>query len=93
MSSLQTASHDHNGRSEGRNPPRAIPPFDRSFSVAQAAEVLGTSTSTVRRLVRSGVLPHQQVSPRRIVIRESTLRTYLQLVTFENTEANSRSLP
>lgn len=91
MSSSETASHDHIGRSEGRSPSRAIPPFDRSFSIAQAAEVLGTSTSTVRRLVRSGVLPHQQVSPRRIVIRESALRSYLELVTVENLEANNRS--
>lgn len=91
MSSFQTASHDRNGRSEGRVP-RGIAPFDRSFSIAQAAEVLGTSASTVRRLVRSGTLPYQQVSPRRIVIRESALHAYLELVTVMDSGANSRSL-
>jgi excisionase family DNA binding protein len=83
MSSSRITSHDHNGRSEGRER-RAIAPFDRSFSIAQAAEVLGTSSSTVRRLVRSGLLPYQQVSPRRIVVRESALREYLELVTVKD---------
>jgi len=84
MSSLLTNVHEPNGRSEGRSTPRAIPPFDRSFSVAQAAEVLGVSATTVRRLVRAGVLPYQQVSARRIVIRESALRSYLKFATVES---------
>jgi excisionase family DNA binding protein len=54
--------------------------FDRCFSVDQTALILGTSSATVRRLVATGRLAHQRVSARRIVIRESALRTYLDAV-------------
>ena len=57
--------------------------FDRCFTLDQAAAVLGTSRETVRRLVRAHLIAHQNVSPRRTVIRESALRDYLEAVTVE----------
>jgi excisionase family DNA binding protein len=56
-------------------------PFDRCFTVDQAAQVLGTSPATVRRLLHSGLIAFQRVSARRTVIRESALRAYLDSVT------------
>lgn len=55
--------------------------FDRCFTIDQAASVLGTSSMTVRRLVQRGRIVSQRVSARRIVIRESALRAYLDSVT------------
>ena len=54
--------------------------LERCFSVDQAARILGTSATTVRRLIRSNLIVHQRISPGRVVIRESALRAYLQEV-------------
>jgi excisionase family DNA binding protein len=54
--------------------------FERPFTVAEAARVLGTSQEGVRRLLREGRIEHERISPRRTVIRESALRAYLESV-------------
>lgn len=58
--------------------------FDRALSVRQVAEILGTSTATVRRLLEGRHLEFQRVSSRRTVIRESALLAYLEAVTIES---------
>ena len=55
--------------------------FDRGFTVKQVAQILGTSSATVRRLLKEGRIWHQQVSDRRVVVRESAVRAYLEEVT------------
>jgi excisionase family DNA binding protein len=55
--------------------------FDRCFTIKQAARILGTSSETVRRLIKDDRIAHQRVSARRIVIRESALHAYLAAVT------------
>ena len=55
--------------------------FDRALTIREAADILGVSYATVRRLLLEGKIPFQQVSPRRIVVRESALMTYLHLIT------------
>lgn len=55
--------------------------FDRALTIREAADVLGVSYATARRLMLEGKIPYQQVSPRRIVVRESALMTYLHLIT------------
>ena len=50
--------------------------FDLCFSPAQAAQLLGVSTSTVRRMLANGTLEHERVAERRFVIRRSTLEAY-----------------
>jgi excisionase family DNA binding protein len=51
--------------------------FDRALSMKQVAAHLGVSVSTVHRLLATGTLQHQRVSPRRCVIRQSALEEYL----------------
>ena len=55
--------------------------FDRALTIDEAADVLGVSYATARRLLLMGKIPHQRVSPRRIVVRESALKTYLDVIT------------
>jgi len=50
--------------------------FDLCFSPAQAAQLLGVSTSTVRRMLANGTLEHERVAERRLVIRRSILEAY-----------------
>jgi len=63
--------------------------FDRALTISETADVLGVSYATTRRLLLEGKLSFQQVSPRRIVVRESALLVYLSTATrnaqeFEN---------
>ena len=55
--------------------------FERYVSVVTAAQIIGTSVMTVRRLMQTRQLEYQRVSPRRIVIRPSALQAYLERVT------------
>lgn len=57
--------------------------FERPFTIAQVARVLGTSPQTVRRLLREGRIAHERISARRTVIRESALQAYIDSVTVE----------
>jgi predicted DNA-binding transcriptional regulator AlpA len=59
-------------------------PFDRCYSLKQTAEILGVSTPTAWRLIKAKRIAHQYVSARRIVIRESAIRDYLNGVTVES---------
>ena len=59
------------------------PSFERPFTIAQAARILGTSPETVRRLLREGRIAHERISARRTVIRETALRAYIDSVTVE----------
>jgi len=59
--------------------------FDRALAIREAAEVLGVSYATIRRLMLAGRIPYQQVSERRTVIRESDVRDYLDSVTVDVT--------
>lgn len=54
--------------------------FDRRLSIAETAGILGVGSTTVRRLVAAGLIAHERVSKRRIVIRESSLHAYLKSV-------------
>jgi excisionase family DNA binding protein len=63
--------------------------IDRAFAINDAAEILGVSYATVRRLLLEGRIAHQRVSPRRTVIRESALRRYLEEVTTEPGEVRN----
>ena|SRR5271154_7262094 len=65
-------------REDGR--PRS---FERPFTVAQAARILGTSPDTVRRLLREGRIAYERISERSTVIRESALRAYIDSVKVE----------
>lgn len=78
MSSRST-SHEHGVTAASSD--ECWGPFDRCFSVNQAAEVLGTSSATVRRLLHANLIAYQKVSARRTVIRESALRAYMESVT------------
>jgi predicted DNA-binding transcriptional regulator AlpA len=52
--------------------------IDRVISVRQAAEIIGLSTATLRRVIESGEGPPLiQLSPRRQGIRESHLTKWL----------------
>ncbi len=55
--------------------------FDRALTIDEAADILGVSYATARRLLLEGMIPHQRVSPRRIVVRESALMAYLVVIT------------
>jgi excisionase family DNA binding protein len=63
----------------------AVPrkPFDRCYTVSEVASILGTGTTTVRRLLAQQAIAHQRVSARRTVVRESALRAYLDTVTVD----------
>lgn len=63
------------------DPPRA---FDRCYSLAQTAEILGVSVPTAWRLLKAKKIAHQYVSARRITIRESAIRDYLDGVTVQS---------
>ena len=75
-----SAIEDHRRSGSSASERTSFPGFDRCFSIPEAAEILGTSQSTVRRLLRGGRLTYERVSPRRTVIRESALRAYLERV-------------
>lgn len=79
------SAQNSNGRRHSDTPTReeepTTGPFDRCFTVDQAAQVLGTSPATFRRLLHNGQIAYQRVSARRTVIRESALRAYLDSVT------------
>jgi excisionase family DNA binding protein len=83
--SSPSVGHDHEVIERGRDgtcgPIETWGPFDRCFSVEQAARILGTSPATVRRLLQKDLIAHQKVSAKRTVIRESALRAYLESVT------------
>ena len=57
--------------------------FGRCYSLAQTAEILGVSVPTAWRLLKAQKIAHQYVSERRITIRESAIRDYLDGVTIE----------
>lgn len=62
-------------------PSDSAPAFDRCYSLAQTAEILGVSVPTAWRLLKAKRIAHQYVSARRITIRESAIRDYLDGVT------------
>jgi excisionase family DNA binding protein len=64
---------------KGEDSPKTA--FDRTYTLDQAARILGTSSATVRRLIKDDRIAHQRVSARRVVIRESALHAYLERVT------------
>jgi excisionase family DNA binding protein len=82
VSARESLGAGHRGAADRETDENRSGPFDRCFTVAQAAQVLGTSPETVRRLLHSGQIAYQQVSARRTVIRESALRAYLDAVSF-----------
>jgi excisionase family DNA binding protein len=61
--------------------------IDRALTIREAAQVLGVSYATVRRLLLENKISFQRVSPRRTVIRESALLDYLQAMTAEATRS------
>jgi excisionase family DNA binding protein len=63
---------------EGRSGPVG---FDRALTIREAAQVLGVSYATVRRLLIGHKISFQRVSQRRTVIRESALLKYLEKAT------------
>ncbi|MDE3082731.1 MAG: helix-turn-helix domain-containing protein [Acidobacteriota bacterium] len=63
------------------NVPNGRIKFDRALTIREAADVLGVSYATARRLVLQGKITYQRVSPRRIVVRESALTMYLDVIT------------
>jgi excisionase family DNA binding protein len=83
MEPLTSPRHANEGRSESPVGEGHSGLFDPSFSVDQAAEILGTSPTTVRRLLLSQKIAHQRVSERRTVIRQSALKAYLEAVTVD----------
>lgn len=46
------------------------------LTLTEAAERLTVSVSTVRRLTQAGLLPIVRISPRRVAIPESAVKTY-----------------
>jgi excisionase family DNA binding protein len=77
--------NDVSSASGGPHPDQAsrFQPFDRSYSLKEVAGILGVGTTTVRRLVAGGAIAHQRVSERRLVIRESALKAYLDSVSVD----------
>ncbi|MFI5035452.1 MAG: helix-turn-helix domain-containing protein [Acidimicrobiales bacterium] len=61
--------------------------FDRAMTIREAAQVLGVSYATARRLLLENKISYQRVSPRRTVVRESALLAYLRATTAEATRA------
>jgi excisionase family DNA binding protein len=57
--------------------------FDAPLTIAEVARVLGASRDTVYRLVVRGRIAHERPSRRRLVIRESALRAYLESIRVE----------
>lgn len=57
--------------------------LDRALTIREAAQVLGVSYATTRRLLMEGKISYQRVSPRRSVIQESVLLAYLKGTTAE----------
>ena len=80
MSFTGSASEDRSGSMN--------PGFDRALTINEAAEILGVSYATLRRLLIDGRIAHQQVSPRRTVVRESALLAYLDSTTVAAINAN-----
>jgi len=68
---------------ETSSSPRQLAPvgFDRALAIHEAAQILGISYATVRRLLLENKISYQRVSPRRTVIRESALLEYLKATT------------
>jgi len=60
--------------------------FDRALTIHEAAQILGISYATVRRLLLENMISYQRVSPRRTVIRESDLLKYLEATTAAATQ-------
>jgi excisionase family DNA binding protein len=81
MTTRSTSEHHDATRSTGGIGPGSRR-IDRLLTVGQAAQILGTSRATMQRLLQANLIAHQRVSPRRIVIRESALRAYVDTVTF-----------
>ena len=67
--------------------PSHAPPFERCYSLAQTAEILGVSVPTAWRLLKAKKIAHQYVSARRITIREGAIRDYLDGVTVQSEAA------
>jgi excisionase family DNA binding protein len=55
--------------------------LDRTLTISEAAELLGVSYATVRRLMETGCIVHERPSPNRIVTRESHLVAYVASIT------------
>ncbi len=66
--------------------------FDRALTISETADVLGVSYATARRLLLEGKISFQQVSPRRIVVRESALLAYLSAATRNAQEFEKSSI-
>ena len=66
--------------------------FDRALTIGETADVLGVSYATARRLLLEGKISFQQVSPRRIVVRESALLAYLSTATRNAQEFENSSI-
>ncbi len=66
--------------------------FDRALTISETADVLGVSYATARRLLLEGKISFQQVSPRRIVVRESALLAYLSAATRKAREFENSSI-
>lgn len=81
MSAQQSHEEGREETSSGKGVDPLKTTFDRTFTLDQAARILGTSAATVRRLIKDDRIAHQRVSARRIVIRESALHAYLDGVT------------
>ena len=52
-------------------------PPEPAYSIPEAAEILGVSAYTVRRLGTTGGLKIIKVSPRRRIVRPSDLRAFM----------------
>jgi excisionase family DNA binding protein len=63
------------------------------LSLREAAAKLGLSSRTVRRICAAGLLPLYRVSPRRVVIREADLESYLQSVRVNPSNESQLSTP
>jgi excisionase family DNA binding protein len=70
-------SHGRSQRSPGGQSRTSMNRFERCYSIAEVARILGVGRTSVRRLMHSGQLPYLQVSPRRLVIRECDLEKFL----------------
>ena len=80
MTSLMSEDHE-DFVSKCRVQDESSPAFDRSYSLAETADILGVSVPTAWRLLQANKIAYQNVSERRITIRESAIREYLDLVT------------
>jgi excisionase family DNA binding protein len=63
--------------------PTERPSFDRAFTVPEAAQILGVSQDTLRRLLKARAIEHLRISTRKTMIRDSAIRRYLASVTID----------